>query len=476
MGVSAPTLKRAPYRAPAVVCSMCGLGPARELRIRRHVGLVVLMRFTKVKAPFCRDHGIIVAKAHLRKTLIQGWWGPVSFFFNLFVIAADTRALRRARRLPFPVGAAPRPVSVREVVPAAQETPEQRASRRSVLRTVLISIGLGIPALITIFVLGSDVAESLDRRLTVHDGVVLTLYAIVGVLATRHLHDPLLRMRLFMGSPRRAIGIGLGIGAAAAVVVVALNSLIFGRLTSDSGILSVFYDARWIHILTLVVVAVVVAPVFEEMLFRGLLLESLRSRGRTSAILGAAVAFAFWHLNPVALRYYVLVGFLLGYLYWRFGLAASISTHAVFNGLLIVAAVLALSIGPWTIDRAGVRLEVPAGWVDAIEEAPEDVDVDVAVESPNGAAVVVQHADGGEAPTAPVIGGPLRVPGAGAGRQVVVAGIKGVRFTMAEDGVRTDNVVLPRDGRTWVVTLVAGGSARAEREFEQMLTTLELYG
>lgn len=271
------------------------------------------------------------------------------------------------------------------------------------------------------------------------------------------------------------MGIGLGIGAAAAVIVVALNSLIFGRLTSDSGILSIFYDAKWIHIVTLVVVAVVVAPVFEEVLFRGLLLESLRSRGRTSAILGAAVAFAFWHLNPVALRYYVLVGFLLGYLYWRFGLAASISTHAVFNGLLIVAAMVALAAGPWSVERAGVRLEVPAGWVDAIEEAPEDVDVDVAVESPNGAAVVIQHEDGGKTPTLPVVGGPIHIPGAGATRPVVVAGIEGVRFTMTSDGVRTDNIVLPKDGRTWVVTLVAGGSARAEREFEQMLTTLELY-
>ena len=455
---------------------MCGLGPARVLTIRRHVGLVVLMRFTKVRAPFCRDHGIIVAKQHLRKTLLQGWWGPFSLFFNLFVIVADMRALRRARRLPFPVGTPPKHVLPTATVVPEVETAEERASRRSVLRTVLAGIGLGIPALIAVSVSGTDLSESLDRRLSIHDGVVLVLYAIVGVLATRHLSDPLLRPRRVVGPPRRAIGIGLSVGAATAVVVIALNSLLSGRLNSDPGIIAVFYDARWIHILTLVVVAVVVAPVFEEMLFRGLLLESLRSRGRTSAILGAAVAFAFWHLNPLALRYYVLVGFLLGYLYWRWGLAASIGTHAVFNGLLTVAAVLVLSVGSWTVDRAGVRLEVPAGWVDATEEAPPEVDVDLAVESPNGAAVVVQHEDEGEVPTLPVVGGPILVPGAGATRLVVVAGLSGVRFTLTQDGVRTDNVVLHKDGRKWVVTLVAGGSGRAEREFEQMLSTLELYG
>lgn len=125
MGVSAPSLKRARDRAPATACSVCGLGPARVLTLRRHVALVVPLRFTKVTAIFCRDHGIIVAKRHLRRTLLQGWWGPFSLLFNLFVIVADMRALRRARRLPFPVGNAPRVVQPADVTPSPQETAEE---------------------------------------------------------------------------------------------------------------------------------------------------------------------------------------------------------------------------------------------------------------------------------------------------------------------------------------------------------------
>ncbi len=457
---------------------MCGLGPARELTIRSHVGIVVPIKFARVRAPFCRDHGIILAKQYLRRTWLQGWWGPISFFVNLFVIAADMRALRRARRLPFPVAKRTRraPAAPSETAAARiAETAEERASRRAVTKTVFAGIGLGIAILVAFIVSGSDLAIPLDRRLAIQDALVVVLYAVVGLLVTRHLHDPLLRPRLTEGPPRRAIGIGGGLGAAVAVVVVALNSLISGRLSSDPNMMAVFYDAKWVHVLVLVFVAVVVAPVFEEVLFRGLLVESLRSRGRTSAILAAAVAFAFWHLNPGALQYYVIVGFLLGYLYWRFGLAGSISTHAVFNGMLTIAAVLALTVGTRTIDRAGVRLDVPAGWSDVTEGAPPEVDV--AVESPNGGAVVVQHAEGNDVPRLPGAETPINIPGAGAAERVVVAGISGVRFTMTDaDGVRADAVVLPHDGRTWAVTLTSGGSRRAERQFDEMLLTLELYG
>lgn len=332
------------------------------------------------------------------------------------------------------------------------------------LRTVALGIGFGIAALVAVALSGSELSISLDRRHALITSATVTLYAVVGVLVTLALRDPNLRPRLREGPAGRALGAGAAVGAVTALALVALNSLLMGRPASDPSILAVFYDAAWFHVGALVFVIAIVAPVFEEVLFRGLLVEALRWRGRTSAILGAAVAFSIWHLNPAGLRYYVLIGFLLGYLYWRFGLAGSIATHAMFNSVLLVAAVWALSAGMHRIEVEGVHLDVPAGWTDVGGDAAHDVDL--AVEAPNGASLVVQRS-----------AKRVRVDrDARAIRPVTVAEIAGVRFTSAPDGVPTETIVLNRGRRTWVITFVAGGSVRASRDFERILPTIELYG
>ena len=90
-------------------CNMCGRQPATEISVRRQVGMIVLGRWYRYRAPLCRDHGIQVARAYLNKTLVQGWWGVISFFMNLFAVGVDLSALSKARKLDPPVGAAPTP-------------------------------------------------------------------------------------------------------------------------------------------------------------------------------------------------------------------------------------------------------------------------------------------------------------------------------------------------------------------------------
>jgi len=50
-----------------------------------------------------------MAKSFLTKTLVQGWWGIVSFFVNFFAVYTDTSALRKFGKLDPPVGQASRP-------------------------------------------------------------------------------------------------------------------------------------------------------------------------------------------------------------------------------------------------------------------------------------------------------------------------------------------------------------------------------
>jgi hypothetical protein len=90
------------------VCSMCGLRPARAITIHRHVGMLILQKFVRIRTPLCRDHGAKVANDFLKKTLVQGWWGIISFFVNFYCVFADMIAIGNFKSLGAP-GSVPTP-------------------------------------------------------------------------------------------------------------------------------------------------------------------------------------------------------------------------------------------------------------------------------------------------------------------------------------------------------------------------------
>lgn len=84
------------------VCAFCGSEPAKIVSILRHVGMVFLQQFVKVRQPVCRDCGMKLLKSFTLKTLWQGWWGYISFFVNWFVLAANLAAYFTLRGLAQP--------------------------------------------------------------------------------------------------------------------------------------------------------------------------------------------------------------------------------------------------------------------------------------------------------------------------------------------------------------------------------------
>jgi hypothetical protein len=90
-------------------CAGCGSQPAVAVTIRRHVGMIFLQRFFKLRRPLCRDCGTKLLKSFTLKTLWQGWWGYISFFVNWFVLAANLAAYLKIRAL-----AQPRPAVATE--------------------------------------------------------------------------------------------------------------------------------------------------------------------------------------------------------------------------------------------------------------------------------------------------------------------------------------------------------------------------
>lgn len=84
------------------------------------------------------------------------------------------------------------------------------------------------------------------------------------------------------------------------------------------------------------VLAVVVQPVVEELLFRGYLQRFLAARpdiGPVRALILSAAVFALFHESAVVLPIFA-IGLLFGWVYWRTGsLHASILLHVLHNGI-----------------------------------------------------------------------------------------------------------------------------------------------
>ncbi len=87
---------------------------------------------------------------------------------------------------------------------------------------------------------------------------------------------------------------------------------------------------------TLILLAVIMAPVFEEIVFRGIIMKGLINKGLkpTTAIIISAVVFGLVHMNPWQFVGAVLLGSVLGLVYYKTkSLLLPILLHA-FNNLV----------------------------------------------------------------------------------------------------------------------------------------------
>ncbi len=94
--------------------------------------------------------------------------------------------------------------------------------------------------------------------------------------------------------------------------------------------------------------AVIVAPFFEELLFRGPLVFFKDSKFFKPIFYFFTIAFGFMHISnfemstqvllfsPLLVAPQISVGFLLGYIRVKFGLLWSMALHAIYNMVLVV--------------------------------------------------------------------------------------------------------------------------------------------
>ncbi len=68
-----------------------------------HRGMILLMRSFPQAGPFCRDCGLATFREMTANTLVQGWWGVLSFFVTPVVLMSNLRSRWRLRGLAAPL-------------------------------------------------------------------------------------------------------------------------------------------------------------------------------------------------------------------------------------------------------------------------------------------------------------------------------------------------------------------------------------
>ena len=139
-----------------------------------------------------------------------------------------------------------------------------------------------------------------------------------------------------VGAGLLAALLGLGLSAVISNLIISLT-----RAISDSEVKApeqLPEALSGVRIALAVVAVVIVAPIAEELFFRGFLYQALRKwRGVLQAALLSAFLFAVAHGHPFLIVGIFPLGVVLAYLFERRGsLGATIAAHSFFNGISLL--------------------------------------------------------------------------------------------------------------------------------------------
>jgi membrane protease YdiL (CAAX protease family) len=106
------------------------------------------------------------------------------------------------------------------------------------------------------------------------------------------------------------------------------------------------YDPTGHGMLLMLLNSVIIAPIIEEALFRGVVLRVLSRYGRNFAIVASAILFGLFQTNIIDFFHSFLCGLLLAYITFRYSIKWAIVTHCTNN--LVMNAVL-VAAAPWFV-------------------------------------------------------------------------------------------------------------------------------
>lgn len=187
-------------------------------------------------------------------------------------------------------------------------------------------------------------SQGLGARVVQNAGLVLVqlsyLVPLIVIFAYRRANPLSLGFGPFDWN---TLGLGCGLLIASYLVILGHNIVLtlLGVNTQGEQILQLFgaLDSP----LWFIVVGVIVAPIVEELFFRGFLFQGFRQRyGWVNGALLSSAVFAVAHLDPVALIPTFILGMLLAYMYHRTdSVWIPILLHVLVNGMGLCAAYVA---------------------------------------------------------------------------------------------------------------------------------------
>lgn len=141
------------------------------------------------------------------------------------------------------------------------------------------------------------------------------------------------------------IVLGMGVQGIVMLVQVAFSRLgtDLASPTSDSIAESSVTVSMWLYV-------GLVAPICEEVLFRGVLMKELKPLGKNFAIVTSAMVFGLFHDDVVQGTFAFLFGLILGFVAMEYSLVWSIALH-IFNNAILSGAIDTLA-GNYLDDNA----------------------------------------------------------------------------------------------------------------------------
>jgi membrane protease YdiL (CAAX protease family) len=395
-------------------------------------------------------------------------------------IEVDEWDCRCGHRCPRGISMCPkcgRPSPYGDFISVARRAPRKIRS----IRLALLVIGLNVISQVAMVVMVHEGRMETSRAINLGIWMGLGFYGLVLLIIAGPLTT--LRPRWLRGNPQTAPVLGIEVGLAAAAFLIALLWIGTGHPVLDPSARALVSEGSLIRTVLAFAIIVVAAPLVEELLFRGVVAESLGRRGAAIAIGVSSFLFALAHLR--SLPYYTGCGIVLGLLYWRRGLWASIAAHATFNGCLVVLAVV-VALGPArTVTNGGVTVRADADW-QLVDETPVP-GATLVLEGPSGSNIIVVREDlpaGARAPRLEQVAeamnsGAVPLPPEtkvepGSAHVVSYPAGRGVQVAVTAKGKAGVVVIIPNGNTVWEIDVATAGSARAEREYTGILQSLTL--
>jgi uncharacterized protein len=281
------------------------------------------------------------------------------------------------------------------------------------------------------------------------------------------------RPRMSQGGRLVSIAEGVAIGGGEAIIVTLLVRALMGRPSADESIVGLAAEGTLSLVLFGILLIVVLAPIVEELVFRGFMAETFRSRGKWVAVCVSALAFALAHLALFGVPYFFVGGVILGLVYFHRGLLGSISAHAAFNGTLLAMALVLVAGPPQHLQLEGSHVTLPGYWQITDESAGY-----LGAVGPLGARFELLREEMPGPMNASALAFTMAAPGAlpngividnsSVGVSQLPAG-EAVRFKAEVYGVGGEVVMLPRNTTLWIMSMQTQGSERATRDFNDIL-------